>query len=170
MLQDLFNKMWEVDPDMILYNWDDVNAPALTRNSKLPKNKNAATMYINGAYLKLGQSAWLRMHAGNNKHADIFEESPFKEWFRERDMNLYKERLQAKITCKAGWLLGSNGMCLNPRDLEEAFGLIPELQGIPIEVHIEMIRIDREKGKGTQVKAAHILTPWDKPRLRQKVL
>ena len=102
------------------------------------------------------------MHVGHNKPADTFEEPQIKEWFRERDMNLYKERLQAKITCKAGWLLGSNGACLNPRDLEEAFGMIPELQGIPVEVRIEVIRIDREKGKGTQVKAAHILTPWDK--------
>ena len=75
-------------------------------------------------------------------------------------MNFYKEKLQAKVTCKAGWLLGSNGSCLNPRDLEAALEMVPELQGIPIEIRIEAIRI--EKGKASGVKAAHVLTPWDK--------
>jgi hypothetical protein len=91
---------------------------------------------------------------------DHFEDQTVKDWFRERDMNFYKEKLQAKITCKSGWLLGSNGQCLNPRDLETALGMLPELQGIPIEVRMEAIRT--EKGKGTGVKAAHILTHWDK--------
>ena len=59
--------------------------------------------------------------------------------FRDRDMNFYKEKLQAKITCKAGWLLGFHGSCLNPRDLEAALELVPELQGIPIEIRIEAI-------------------------------
>jgi hypothetical protein len=54
-------------------------------------------------------------------------------------MNVYKEKLQSKITCKVGWLLGSNGLCLNPRDLESAFELLPELQGVPIEVCVEAI-------------------------------
>ena len=83
-----------------------------------------------------------------------------KDWFREKDMNVYKEKLQSKITCKAGWLLGSNGLCLNPGDLESAFKLLSELQGIPIEVCVEAICT--EKGKATGVKAAHIHTPWDK--------
>jgi len=82
-----------------------------------------------------------------------------KDWFREKDMNVYKEKLQSKTTCKAGWLLGSNGLCLNPHDLESAFELLPELQGIPIEVHVEAIHT--EKGKAAGVKATHIHTPWD---------
>jgi hypothetical protein len=49
---------------------------------------------------------------------------------------------------------------LNPRDLEAALELVPELQGIPIEIRIEAIRVD--KGKPSGVKAAHVLTPWDK--------
>jgi len=160
MLHEALNKMWQVDSDMLVYHWDDINAPPLTKNSTLPTNKNSASTYVNGAFLRQGQAAWIRLHVGHNKSVDSFEDPTVKEWFRDKDMNLYKETLQAKVTCKAGWLLGSNGLCLNPRDLEEAFGLIPELQGIPIEVRIEVIRI--AKGKGTEVKAAHILTPWDK--------
>jgi hypothetical protein len=120
----------------------------------------SAGAYVNGAYLKRGECAWVCMYVGHNKSMDHFEDQTVKDWFRERDMNFYKEKLQAKITCKSGWLLGSNGQCLNPRDLEAALGMLPELQGIPIEVRMEAIRT--EKGKGTGVKAAHILTHWDK--------
>ena len=160
MLHEALQKLWQIDPDLILYNWEDINAAPLSRNSVLPKNKNSASAYVNGAFLKQGQAAWIRMHVGHNKSIDHFEIPAVKDWFREKDMNVYKEKLQAKITCKAGWLLGSNGLCLNPRDLEAAFELLPELQGVPIEVRVEAIRT--EKGKATGVKAAHIHTPWDK--------
>ena len=160
MLHETFQKLWQIDPDLILYKWDDIHASPLSRTSKLPTNKMSASNYVNGAYLKRGECAWIRMYVGHNKSMDHFEDQTVKDWFRERDMNFYKEKLQAKITCKSGWLLGSNGQCLNPRDLETALGMLPELQGIPIEVRMEAIRT--EKGKGTGVKAAHILTHWDK--------
>jgi hypothetical protein len=160
MVHETFQKLWQIDPDLILYKWDDINASPLSRTSKLPTNKMSAGAYINGAYLKRGECAWVRMYVGHNKSMESFEDPLVKDWFRERDMNFYKEKLQAKITCKSGWLLGSNGQCLNPRDLEMALGMLPELQGIPIEVRMEAIRT--EKGKQTGVKAAHILTHWDK--------
>jgi hypothetical protein len=160
MVHDLLKKLWQLDPDVIIHQWNDVNAVPLKRTSTLPTNKNAASAFINGAYLRQGQCGWCRFYMGHNKSVDTFSEPAVKEWFRDRDMNFYKEKLQAKITCKAGWLLGSHGSCLNPRDLEAALELVPELQGIPIEIRIEAIRID--KGKPSGVKAAHVLTPWDK--------
>ena len=160
MLTDLLKKIWQIDPDAILYQWNDLNASPLKRTSKLPTNKNSASAFINGAFLRQGQSAWVRMHLGHNKSVDTFDEPKVKEWFRDQDYNFYKEKLQAKVTCKAGWLLGSNGLCLNPRDLEAALELLPEMQGIPLEIRIEVIRT--EKGKQSGVKAAHVLTPWDK--------
>jgi hypothetical protein len=114
MLHETFHKLWQLDPDLILYKWDDSNAPPLSRTSKLPTNKMSAGAYVNGAYLKRGECAWVRMYVGHNKSMDHFEDQTVKDWFRERDMNFYKEKLQAKITCKSGWLLGSNGQCLNP--------------------------------------------------------
>jgi hypothetical protein len=160
MLLDLLKKVWQLDPDAILYQWNDLNGAPLKRTSTPPTNKNSASAYINGAFLRQGQSAWVRMHLGHNKSVDIFEEQKVKDWFRDKDYTFYKEKLQAKITCKAGWLLGSNGMCLNPRDLEAALELLPELKGIPLEIRMEAIRT--EKGKQSGVKAAHVLTPWDK--------
>jgi hypothetical protein len=160
MVHELLKKLWQLDPDIIIHQWNDVNAVPLKRTSTLPTNKNAASAFINGAYLRQGQCAWVRFLMGHNKNTDTFSEPSVKEWFRDRDMNFYKEKLQAKITCKAGWLLGSHGSCLNPRDLEAALEMVPELQGIPIEIRIEAIRV--EKGKQSGVKAAHILTPWDK--------
>lgn len=160
MLTDLLKKIWQLDPDAILYQWNDLNAAPLKRTSKLPTNKNSASAFINGAFLRQGQSAWVRMHLGHNKSTDTFDEPKVKEWFRDQDYNFYKEKLQTKVTCKAGWLLGSNGLCLNPRDLESALELLPEMQGIPLEIRMEAIRTD--KGKQSGVKAAHVLTPWDK--------
>jgi hypothetical protein len=160
MIHDLLKKLWQLDPDVILHQWNDINAVPLKRSSTLPTNKTAASSFINGAFLRQGQCAWVRILMGHNKSVDTFSDPAVKEWFRDRDMNFYKEKLQAKVTCKAGWLLGSNGSCLNPRDLEAALEMVPELQGIPIEIRIEAIRI--EKGKASGVKAAHVLTPWDK--------
>ena len=139
MVHDLLKKIWQLDPDVIIHQWNDVNAVLLKRTSKLPTNKNTASAFINGAYLRQGQCAWCRFHMGHNKSIDTFSEPVVKEWFRDRDMNFCKETFQAKITCKAGWLLGSNGSCLNPRDLEAALEMIPELQGIPIEIRMEAI-------------------------------
>jgi hypothetical protein len=160
MVHDLLKKLWQLDPDIILHQWNDVTAVPLKRTSTLPSNKNAASTFINGAFLRQGQCAWVRILMGHNKSVETFSDPTVKEWFRDKDMNFYKEKLQAKITCKAGWLLGSNGSCLNPRDLEEALEMVPELHGIPIEIRMEAIRV--EKGKQSGVKAAHVLTPWDK--------
>jgi hypothetical protein len=160
MIHDLLKKLWQIDPDVILHQWNDMNALPLKKTSTLPTNKNSASTFVNGAYLKQGECAWVRILMGHNKNVESFIEPTVKEWFRDKDMNFYKEKLQAKITCKAGWLLGSNGSCLNPRDLEAALEMVPELQGIPIEIRMEAIRV--EKGKQTGVKAAHVLTPWDK--------
>jgi hypothetical protein len=160
MIHHLLKKLWSIDPDAIIHQWNDMNAVPLKRTSTLPTNKNAASAYINGAFLRQGQCAWVRFLMGHNKNDESFSEPTVKDWFRDKDMNFYKEKLQAKVTCKAGWLLGSHGSCLNPRDLEAALEMVPELQGIPIEIRMEAIRI--EKGKQSGVKAAHILTPWDK--------
>jgi hypothetical protein len=160
MLHDVLKKIWQIDPDAILYQWNDPNGAPLKRMGTLPKNKNSSAAYVNGAFLRQGQSAWVRMHLGHNKPVDTFDDPKVKEWFRDQDYTFYKEKLQAKVTCKAGWLLGSNGLCLNPRDLEAALEMLPELQGIPLEIRMEAIRTD--KGKQTGVKAAHVLTPWDK--------
>jgi hypothetical protein len=160
MLHDFLKKLWSIDPDVIIHQWNDMNAVPLKRTSTLPTNKNSASAYINGAYLRQGQCAWVRFLMGHNKNDESFSEQAVKDWFRDRDMNFYKEKLQSKVTCKAGWLLGSHGSCLNPRDLEAALEMVPELQGIPIEIRVEAIRVD--KGKPSGVKAAHVLTPWDK--------
>jgi hypothetical protein len=160
MLHELLKKLWQIDSDVILHQWNDMNAIPLKKTSTLPTNKNAAATYINGTFLQQGQCAWVRILMGHNKNAESFSDPTVKDWFRDKDMDFYKEKLQAKVTCKAGWLLGSNGSCLNPRDLETALEMVPKLQGIPIEIRMEAIRLI--KGKQTGVKAAHVLTPWDK--------
>ena len=160
MVHELLKKLWQIDPDVILHQWNDMNAVPLKKTSTLPTNKNAASAYINGAFLRQGQCAWVRMLMGHNKNDESFSDPTVKDWFRDKDMHFYREKIQAKVTCKAGWLLGSHGSCLNPRDLEAALEMVPELQGIPIEIRMEAIRV--EKGKQSGVKAAHVLAPWDK--------
>ncbi len=58
-------------------------------------------------------------------------------------MLAYKDNLQVKTTTKAGWLLGLHPTVLNPRDLKEALSLLPEMKGIPIEIRIAWVSIDK---------------------------
>ena len=51
MVHDLLKKLWQIDPDVILHQWNNMNAVPLKRTSILPTNKNAASTYINGAFL-----------------------------------------------------------------------------------------------------------------------
>jgi len=75
MLHEVLQKLWQIDPNMIVYNWEDINAVPLSRNSILPKNKNSASAYANSAFLKQRQAAWVRMHNGHKK-ASIISNSP----------------------------------------------------------------------------------------------
>jgi hypothetical protein len=62
MLHDILKKIWQIDPDAILYQWHDLNGAPLKHTNTLPKNKNSSAVYVNGAFLHQGQSAWVRMH------------------------------------------------------------------------------------------------------------
>jgi hypothetical protein len=51
MVHDLLKKLWQIDPDVILHQWNDTDAVPLKKTSTLPTNKNSAATYINGAFL-----------------------------------------------------------------------------------------------------------------------
>jgi hypothetical protein len=74
-------------------------------------------------------------------------------------MLVYKDNLQVKTTAKADWLLGSHPTVLNARDLEDSLALLPEMSGLPIEIRMEWISLD--KGDKLRIKAAHILCAWE---------
>ena len=74
-------------------------------------------------------------------------------------MLVYKDNLQVKTTAKAGRLLGSHPTVLNARDLEDSLALLPEMSGLPVEIRMEWISLD--KGDKLKIKAAHILCAWE---------
>ncbi len=48
---------------------------------------------------------------------------------------------------------------LNARDLEDSLALLPEMSGLPVEIRMEWISLD--KGDKLKIKAAHILCAWE---------
>jgi hypothetical protein len=79
--------------------------------------------------------------------------------FRQKDMLVYKYNLEVKTTAKAGRLLGSHPTVLNARALEDSLALLPEMSGLPVEIRMEWISLD--KGDKLKIKAAHILCAWE---------
>ena len=88
--------------------------------------------------------------------------------FRNKEMLVYKDTLLVKTTAKAGWHLGSHGTVLNPRDLESALALLPEMDDIPVEIQTEWVYL--EKGDKLRLKAAHVLCSWDKTLVCRRAL
>lgn len=173
----LTGKLWETDPQLLIYPWvDSMATKPLKKGGPLPTNRDVLKLYADNIYLMQGKSPWLKLRAGHTKEHEIFEDDAFRSALKELDMNFYKEKLQTKFTCRAGWLLGSHPVAFNSKNLEAAIEQLPEFKGIPIEVRMEPVRTQRSSKptKGSKmpalIRAAHVWTSWEKSASCRKAL
>ena len=159
IFHDTLTKFWQDDPTLLVLPWHLDSVKPIKKGSKIPSNRDSIAQYVDNIFLKHGNSCWVRMRIGHTKPSAFMEEESFQTYFRDRGILIAKEKLQMKVTQKAGWLLGSHPTAFNPRDLEQALEHLPELKGIPIEVRIDYIRVKAE-GR-TNTKAAQIFCSWD---------
>mgnify|MGYP000662507752 CR=1 FL=1 len=170
IMEQTLTKLWSIDPKLVVYPWKPENegGKPIQSGKELPSNRDAFSVFTERVFLKRGINVWIRLHVGHNKSLVVLQSDKMTDHFRQKDMLVYKDTLQVKTTTKAGWLLGSHPTVLNPRDLEEALSLLPEMNGIPIEVRIDWVSID--KGDKLGLKAAFILCEWENALLCRRTL
>ncbi len=170
IMQDTLTKLWTIDPKLVVYPWKDENegGKPIQAGKAFPSNRDAFAEFTERVFLKRGMNVWIRLHVGHNKSLAILQEDKMIDHFRQKDMLAYKDNLQVKTTTKAGWLLGSHPTVLNPRDLEEALSMLPEMTGIPVEIRIDWVSID--KGDKLGLKAAYVLCEWENALLCRRTL
>jgi hypothetical protein len=170
IMQDTLTKLWTIDPKLVVYPWKEENdgGKPIQSGKVFPSNRDAFAEFTERVFLKRGMNVWIRLHVGHNKSLAALQDAKMIDHFRQKDMLAYKDNLQVKTTTKAGWLLGSHPTVLNPRDLEEALSLLPEMKGIPIEIRIDWVSID--KGDKLGLKAAYVLCEWENALLCRRTL
>ncbi len=170
IMQDTLTKLWTIDPKLVVYPWKPENegGKPIQSGKAFPSNRDAFSEFTERVFLKRGMNVWIQLHVGHNKSLAVLQSEKMIDHFRQKNMLAYKDNLQVKTTAKAGWLLGSHPTVLNPRDLEEALSLLPEMKDIPIEVRIDWVSID--KGDKLGLKAAYILCEWENALLCRRTL
>jgi hypothetical protein len=170
IMQEVLTKLWTIDSKLVVYPWKKgfEDGKPIQAGKTFPSNRDAFAEFTERIFLKRGENVWIRLHVGHNKSLAVLKENKMLDHFRQKDMLVYKDNLQVKTTAKAGWLLGSHATVLNPRDLEEALSLLPEMKDIPIEIRIDWIVID--KGDKLGLKAAHVLCEWENTLLCRRTL
>jgi hypothetical protein len=161
VMQATLAKLWTLDPKLVIFPWKKglEDSKPIQKGKAFPSNRTAFADFTEKIFLKRGESVWIRLHVGHNKEITALKDDRMVDHFRKKEMLVYKDNLQVKTTAKAGWLLGSHTTVLNPRDLEAALALLPEMSGLPVEIRIEWISI--AKGDKLSLKAAHILCARD---------
>lgn len=170
IMQETCTKLWALDPKLVVYPWKKglEDGKPIQAGKAFPSNRDAFAEFTERIFLKRGENVWIRLHLGHNKSIAALKEDKLLDHFRQKDMVVYKDNLQVKTTAKAGWLLGSHVTVLNPRDLEEALSLLPEMKNIPVEIRIDWISVD--KGDKLGLKAAHVLCEWENTLLCRRTL
>ena len=171
VMQEICAKLWTIDASLVVFPWKKCleDSKPIQKGKAFPGNRDAFADFTERIFLKRGENVWIRLHVGHNKPiTTALKEDRFVDHFRQKDMLVYKDTLQVKTTAKAGWLLGSHTSVLNARDLEDALALLPEMEGLPVEIRTEWVSID--KGDKLKLKAAHILCSWDSTLLCRRAL
>jgi hypothetical protein len=170
VMQEICAKLWIIDPKLVVFPWKKEleGSKPIQKGKAFPSNRDAFADFTERIFLKRGENVWIRLHVGHNKPITSLKEDRLVDHFRQKDMLVYKDTLQVKTTAKAGWLLGSHTSVLNARDLEDALALLPEMEGLPVEIRTEWVSID--KGDKLKLKAAHIVCAWESTLLCRRAL
>ena len=114
--------------------------------------------YIDRVFIEYNKAAYCRMRIS----FDIEEERFFgDEWFKSRGYWLAKDKLQVRIICNIGWLMGSAAIQeANGKDLGEALRQIPSIteKALPVDIRMHGIKLEQQEkiNRKDQVKAANV--------------
>jgi hypothetical protein len=56
---------------------------------------------------------WLKLCIEHTIDEESFDHEEFRASLMRNDMNFYEEKLQTKVTCRTGWLLGYHALMVD---------------------------------------------------------
>ncbi len=167
------NTIFKIDKEALILPWA-VQSKVKPINSKrfqgIP-SKNAAGLHCDNLFVRQNSPSWIRLKIAHNSDISIWREQEAYDLFKQQDMFMGVDRLQAqRITC-AGWLLGSH-QSMDARALEECMQLHPKLKQLKVEVRWQVIKLRRREqvDPNNMVRAYHIWTDKDTVKTMRSVL
>lgn len=163
----IFKEMWKIDNSIQILPWNEISsAKPITRNSTMSTNRHKIEHYVDRMWLSPHQAAWPRLKIIHNiNQNDLFTEE-LQDITFNLDMIVKKEQIQSKNTVKAGFLLGSIPDCCHQKDLETTLLQHPIMQGIELELRVELARVTQGKIQSDErmsmPKAIHLYCAYDK--------
>jgi hypothetical protein len=110
---------------------------------------------------------WTRIPIGHDAPIETFTDS---DWASANDYVIAIAKLQVKITCQVGWLLGSH-RDMNATNLGSAiYASSKNVKQFPIAIKFMVIWTNRKLGKAKRLVAAHIDNAFTKASICHEML
>ena len=118
-LKTFFDQLYEIDPQIAIYEYDPaIPSKAILNPKNLPNDYAVMKTFFNNINVKPnGGHSWFQIWIGHDEPVDNLLIN-MKHWSSENDSYMYKKRLQEKYTSKEYWLLWSTER-MDPEILKE---------------------------------------------------
>jgi hypothetical protein len=174
---ELFNAMakrfFHSDKRTVILTWNDSKTvKPLIENSTPPKVRAQMEQYVDRVFVEYNKAAYCRMRIA----FDIEEERFFgDEWFKSRGYWLATDKLQVRIICNIGWLMGSAAIQeANGKDLGEALRQMPDIinRSLPVDIRMHGIKLKQQEkiNRKDQVKSANVYGDYNKAALTRQTI
>jgi hypothetical protein len=174
---ELFNAMakrfFHSDKRAVILTWNDSKTvKPLIENSTLPKVRAQMEQYVDRVFIEYNKAAYCRMRLA----FDIEDERFFgDEWFKSRGYWMAKDKLQVRIICNIGWLMGSAAIQeANGKDLGEALRQVPLVndKSLPVDIRMHGIKLEQQEKipRKDQVRAANVYGDYNKAATTRQII
>ena len=152
-LKTFFEQLYEIDPEIAIYEYDSqIPSKAILNVKNLPNDYAIMKTFFNNINVKPnGGHSWFQMWIGHDEPVENLLIN-MKHWSTENDSYIYKKRLQEKYTAKEYWLLWSTER-MDPEVLKEQIDDITmqlEKKKYQLSFNFGMIRKDPKFSNSTK--------------------
>ncbi len=157
----LIEMLFEIDSRALLIPWNPVSKMKPISHAKFEgiPSKAAAVSFFDNLFPNQDRPAYLRLKMVHDSSPHSWDEPDIKQRFRNEDMFIGVDKIQAqKISC-AGWFLGSH-RSMDSKALEECLSQHPKLKNIQLEIRWQAIKLDQSQRINPKdiIRASHIHT------------
>jgi hypothetical protein len=153
------------DKRAVILTWNESKTiKPLVETSTLPKGISQMEQYVDRVFIEYNKAAYCRMRIAFDTEEDrIFGD----EWFKSRGYWVAKDKLQVRIICNIGWLMGSAAIQeANGKDLGEALRQLPIIseRSLSVDIRMHAIRLEQQEkiNKKDLVRAANVYGDYNK--------
>jgi hypothetical protein len=152
------------DRKAVIHTWNDSKTvKPLVDSSTLPKVRSQMEQYVDRVFIEYNKSAYCRLRIG----FDIDEVQFFEDdWFKSRGYWVGKDKLQIRIICNVGWLMGSAAIQeANGKDLAEALRQLPGVKDkLPLDIRMHGIKLEQQEkiNRKDLVRCANVYGDYNK--------